>query len=380
MAIEIVVVATGLFAAAITTFLAFQDAESPNRRRLILAAALFAAIGGLAAFELDSRQSGRAAMLERLSERWTLAQDAYVERIEIEILLPDGMSPARELSASLAGMQFEITFPTRSGEMITWSYDLESIFQASNLPNAAMIGVPAATVSVRRFGKAKEAGQIKSMACVASDYTTSIVTHDSKPEDFTICSIKHVVHLDERIRFSNLASSSSIKLVNKGKNVEGTHCFGPCSATALSIRAVLNTGDGLLPDTIDIAPIAYLDRPTLTTDEQQEFELSGQALDQLAEMRFKHSLGFRDRAFEATLGVVNHLYKLLTVGAFSARVGQVVWTTDKTPNFDSIINAAPYEAHTNPEVTKISEWCGFGKDGPCWHVFAVFYDVKVSTK
>jgi hypothetical protein len=126
---------------------------------------------------------------------------------------------------------------------------------------------------------------------------------------------------------------------------------------------------------IEISPFVLRPQPSAISQQEHKvtFELSGVTLLDLAKSHFLQSFGyFNQESFPLTKGAFHALYRWLTTDSMTVKVIDMVWTTNPSPDYETLQGAIPPEKRKSAFAVRSREWCGFGDRGVCWHRFAMF--------
>jgi hypothetical protein len=375
-------IAAGIVA-LITFILAYGDEQTTRRRILRIVSLVFGFLGGLFALEAYVRNTTIEDSKAAIERRWIVLQDANIEGVEFEILLPDGTTDlsellrlARQFSVSFVGVKLPLPVKPAGPN----SVDLSAVFSLENLKQSGRLGIAQATVHVANDKKG--AKQFDAITCISSTYTKSTVLSQAVEgrQAGLVCAAAVMLPISkpiEKLRiFQSEKSRITIAFTEPRDGAKGLRCVGVCTESPLlSIRVILKEAGALLPTMLEISPLLYNVRPTVVSGSKpgSTVELRGPDALKLAESRFKQSFGFLDfDRFAFTKGAFNWVYRYFTEGTETMRFIDVVWTTDPSPPRDVLMNAIAPEDRAMAEAFRADEWCGFGERPLCWSRFAVF--------
>jgi hypothetical protein len=383
MRLELVGLIIAALGGLVAFVLSYSEEKKSWRRRLRLLGLVLGTLGGLCGFELVTRSRELGAAHAGLDRRWILLQNAPIDAVEIEFLLPDGTARLEDVSNELRRLRVSVPgvrlfSPTPSGAVST--IDLASNLSFDALRRQGRLGIANARVSTTEDG----GKDIEAVTCIASAYTTSEVL--SRPAEnqasALVCSVAiRMPVIQPGPKIGALKSDKTrvaVTLVDATDRAAPLRCVGPCRDPMLSVRLVTREDGQLLPTLIEVSPLLYNVRPSTSTARRAltAAELPGPDALGLAESRFKQSFGFRDAEYFAfTKGAFNAAYQYFTSREDTMEFVDVVWVTDASPPQKLLLDAVPPNTRPAAQPFRVDEWCGFGEREHCWNRFAVFTSV-----
>lgn len=364
-------IASGLFAfvvAAATGYLAINREEAKSRR-VVGGLSLIASLATiLITIEIAVRARETDAALREMEARWIIAQESMIRSFEVELLIPGGaisVNSALDVISSAEFRVVDVPIITKNGSE-TDTLRLADMVSDSNLSGAERVGF----LNYKRKAVDSESPEGSAAApevwCIASEQQKNAVVREQDFDDQAICSATFSIDAADGVILRDVLDA---KLVDFSfGEVPPRECIGDCSNNVISVRAKLNTGDTLISDLIELSPYVYLSGASRVTEEMAHFQMRGEALRKLVEIGYKSRFGFRDSdSFVFTKGLI---FKLLYgESSITGNVVGFLWTTQDSPDVESLRNSLPADVKGRAELFKIREWCGFRYKKPCWTSF-----------
>ncbi len=382
MHIELLVLILSLAGTVSAAFFSYRDEKKRHRRVVQAIGAVSVSVVGLAGIELYF-ENQNISELKALAERsWNIVSASPIDHFEIEFLIADGLVEAGQFYKVLEQNSLQIKGLTLAdtgsgtGQVQDTLFSLDDMLKPENLLKATRIGIGTATVEQNRW--TDEVTDMHSFDCTASQ--PNVAQFAEQASNKLICSVTISVPVQKPITVADIGRLSKIVL-SSPRSTPTIKCLGPCKKTYISVRAVTNYGPphSLYSEAIELSPRSYLVSPNVIDGSTIQYALPGDALQKLAEQRFKDTYGYRDKEpFEFTLGLMVSIYQQLTTREVRGVILGEVWTTASSPS-QEMLNSAVKASGTDLMQFHVREWCMFGGGETCWHVYAVM-DTSVSAK
>ena len=375
MSIEIagmLVALTGTLIGCIVTF----KKEGKGHRLAPVLTSVFALITLFLALEQYERTKELAEVAADLDRKWTVLQDANAGAIEFEVMSPDGsfhlsdmLENAKRIRFRIDGVDLPIGPAHADGILLSDALNIDQ------LTHAGRIGIASFQVKISPQDRHK-IEEVKGVDCTASRFITrEFLSRQSAqhPVDDT-CSAAVTLPLSGKaVHLAAVFNSPRVVLTM----TEPTKlpCLGICrEGPVISVRLLVLDND-LFPTAIEVSPFLYLTEPSQFLDQEKRisFELSGGSIASLAKSHFLQSYGYQNQEhFPLTHGALFWLLKRFTHREEVLPIFDVVWTTNPSPDLQSLIEAVDPAKRSSSEPMHGPEWCGFGNRKFCWYRFAIF--------
>ncbi|MGO6812895.1 hypothetical protein ACCS61_36065 [Rhizobium ruizarguesonis] len=367
MSTELVTMVISFVVAVASGVFAYRD-EKTRRKRLFQAFALGSTIVlGLAGFEIYYQEKNKEDRKAAVESVWNVVAASPIDHFEVDALIGDGVAEAGEFHKALARSTFSITGLKSADGLVASDMNvaLDEGLKPENLGKAKRIGFGVATAVHNRLNN--DTTVTGDVDCFASGRNVTRVSGDKT----LICSVTATIPVSGNLTLADISRSSKLA-IRVPTQLSAIKCMGACSQTFVSLRAVTKYSPSqLYSEAVEISPQSYMQVPNSATEAESEFILSGDALQKLAEQRFKDTYGYHDQgSFEFTLGLIHLLYAELTMTQDTGVIMDEVWTTASAPSAEALNIAA---GATGPDLQQFQmrEWCLFGSDKLCWQVYVV---------
>jgi hypothetical protein len=377
VSIEIGAMIVAAVIALINLYLAFTKETTRGRRFAVGLTALFAAIGGVAFVEQQQRTKSMAAFAQQVERKWIILQDANVDALEFEMILPDGQVHLEDLLDDAQKIRFKIDgvhFHLGAEQAGQNAVNLSQVISIDNLSKNGRLGTAAFGLAPAR--DKDSINDTRNVNCFASKFTTEHIfarlsTHQTLDQ---VCSATMILPVNSAVSLATIFASPKISLTIT--DPRKLTCMGICKEGMLPSVKLLFPDTGPLQRTaIEVSPFSYLDHASAASEQEKtfQFELSGDSLSQLAKSHFLQSYGYKDQGhFPLTPGLFHYLLSLLFTRKATVQLVDVVWTTNPSPSLESLTNAVAHQNRASVDPFKVGEWCGFGEHPFCWYTFNMY--------
>ena len=298
MSIELVIMLCAGVGAIIQFFVSYREKKKEGKgRAALIFGLLLGAIAGVAGVENHWRTSKIATVSGELEREWVILGDTRIEKIEIEMVSPDGVildslfSYARKTQLRIqAGV-----LPHPYGK--DGKLSLSQVFTAENLVKRGRLGINVSQVRMsRESGQTKAIKKFERVDCLSSAFITGDVNPKGDSGN-AICSVTVALPLSSsqlRLKDIEMWQTVSVSQVIPAD----AKCLGVCKHPLLiSVRLLLQGGENFTQTMIEISPSVLMTRPSTVSESSHAvtYELTGKALLELAKSYYLESYGYRKR-------------------------------------------------------------------------------------
>jgi hypothetical protein len=378
MSIELMGITVSLIIALIGTYSAYKKESKRGQRFGVVIAAVFTIVGAFIGYEQYVRTKSMAAFAQEVDRKWDALQDAYVEAIEFEMVLPDGQVHLPALLDNAQGVRFQVDgvdFHLGVEDAGQNAIELSRIISMDNLSRNGRLGIVEFNVALSKDEKTIE--KIKEADCFASKFITQHILAqraNNQTED-EVCSATVIFPVPANtLRLKTVFGSPKISLTSN--DPKKLSCLGICKeGLVVSIKLLFRDVGPMSRTAIEVSPFLYLAEPSIVNEQSKtvDYELSGDSISKLARSHFLQSFGYRNQDhFPITQGAIDYLLRTFTTRKATMELVDVTWTTDPSPSKESLSNTVAPEKRASLTPIRVGEWCGFGNLTFCWYVYDMF--------
>jgi hypothetical protein len=378
MSIEVAVMIVSFIIALIGAYFAYKKETTRVHRFGVALTAVFTILAALMGFEQYVRTKAMAAFAQEVDRKWDTLQDAYVEAIEFEMILPDGQVHLANLLDNAQGVRFQVDgvdFHLGVEDAGRNTIELSRIISIDNLSQNGRLGITEFNVALSRDEKSIE--KIKEADCFASKFVTQHILAqriNNQAQD-EVCSATVIFPVPANtVRLKTVFGSPKISLTST--DPKKLSCLGICKeGLVASVKLLFRDVGPMSRTAIEVSPFLYLAEPSTVNEQSKivEYELSGDSISKLARSHFLQSFGYKNQDhFPITQGAFDYLLRSFTTRKAIMELVDVTWTTDSSPSLKSLSNTVAPEKRASLTPIRVGEWCGFGDRTFCWYVFDMF--------
>ncbi len=376
MSIEIVVMVFASIGAVVDFVVAYREKKKDGKALLPgIVCFVCTVVAGTAGLEEYWRRESMETLPAQLEREWTILKDTAVLGIELEVMSPDGLL-TDGLLAYAKDVRLELPANALgAGPLQDGQLPFAQWLTIEQLKEHGRVGINVSKVQTREVDQKKSIEKFDRADCIASRFITRSELEDARDALQRACSAMVVVPLPEgTLRLGDIEKWPRVAVTERISRE--AKCLGVCEDPFIvSVRLALASGSNLAQDLIEISPSVLEQHATRSSDNDQilTFERSGQTILELAHSFFIESYGNRQReSFAFTRGLIHSLYQRSTTQTQTARLLDIVWTTDPAPEEQTLRGALAPAARASANSMELKEWCGFASHKVCWHRFSMW--------